>query len=106
MPELIERGHIFISQPPLYRVKKGKQINYVKDDKALDEYLTHIAIDGAELYVNRSAPAITGASLEKIISDLGGIPTKRLIKKTDYLIVGDNVFVAKGLYLYKGSPLK
>ena len=68
MPELIERGHIYIAQPPLYRIKKGKQITYVKDDKSLDEYLTHIALEEASVFVNRGAPAITGLALEKIVT--------------------------------------
>lgn len=67
MPELIEKGHIFIAQPPLYRVKRGKQSNYVKDDRALNEYLTQIALEEAALYVNPKAPPITGIGLEKLV---------------------------------------
>lgn len=66
MPEIIEKGHIFIAQPPLYRVKRGKQVQYVKDDKALNEYLTQIALENAALFVNPKAPPITGVALEKI----------------------------------------
>ncbi len=68
MPELIERGHIYIAQPPLYRIKKGKQINYVKDDKALDDHLTQIALQDATLFVNPAAPPITGIALEEIVN--------------------------------------
>lgn len=68
LPELIEQGHIFIAQPPLYRMKKGKQVQYVKDDKALREYLTQIALEDAHLFVNNHAPAITGVALEQLVN--------------------------------------
>jgi len=58
MPELIERGHLYIAQPPLYRVKRGKQERYVKDDAELNTYLLQSAIEGAKLYVATDTPAI------------------------------------------------
>lgn len=67
MPELIERGHVYIAQPPLYRIQKGKQVSYAKDDKALEDYLTQLALDDSALHVNASAPAITGVKLAQII---------------------------------------
>lgn len=66
MPLLIERGHIFIAQPPLYRVKRGKQVQYVKDDKDLNEYLIQIALEDAQLFVSGDAPPINGAALERL----------------------------------------
>lgn len=67
MPALIERGYIYIAQPPLYRVKRGKHVQYVKDDKALNEYLIQVALEDAEVYVNEKAPPITGIALENMV---------------------------------------
>ena len=66
MSVLIERGYIYIAQPPLYKVKKGKQERYVKDDVELNNYLLQIAIDNAELHVDDTAPPITGIAIEEL----------------------------------------
>jgi DNA gyrase subunit B len=70
MPELIERGHIYIGLPPLYKVKQGKTELYMKDDSALNAYLIQNAIDGAELVPAAGAPPVRGAALESLMQSV------------------------------------
>ena len=66
IPMLIERGHIYIAQPPLYKVKRGKQEQYVKDDNELNAVLLNTALEGAAVYVNEGAPPLQGSGLEAL----------------------------------------
>ena len=67
MPELIERGHVYIGLPPLYKLKQGKQELYLKDDAALNVYLANNAVEGASLIPADGEPPISGEALEKLL---------------------------------------
>ena len=72
MPELVERGHIYIAQPPLYKIKHGKEERYLKDDHELNQYMLKLALDGASL--------LPGAGQEPIQSEaLGELARKYLL---------------------------
>jgi DNA gyrase subunit B len=66
MRELVDRGHIYIAQPPLYKVKHGKAEQYLKDGLELDAYLLRVALDGAAVQPGNGKPAITGRALEEL----------------------------------------
>ena len=69
MPELIARGHIYIGQPPLYKVKQGKQEHYLKDDAEMNEYMLARAMDNASLVFDQDAPPLKGEALEGLLRD-------------------------------------
>ena len=89
MKELVERGHIYIAQPPLYKVKKGKQERYVKDDDELNAYLLQQALTGAKLFVAKGSPAISDTALEDIARNylLAKNIIKRLSRRIDLNIL-------------------
>jgi len=70
MPELIERGYIYIAQPPLFKVKKGKTERYLKDDIALNEYLSDLAVEDVEVYVESAQTFVSGRRLLPILKKL------------------------------------
>src|SRR3546814_16960836 len=72
MPELIERGYVYIGLPPLYKIKQGKSEIYLKDDPALNAYLANNAVEGASLVPADGEPPIEGAALEKLLLAYAG----------------------------------
>jgi len=68
MRELIDRGHVYIAQPPLYKLARGKQSRYLKDEPALAEFLTQSALEGAAIFTNADAPPVAGEALAGLVS--------------------------------------
>ncbi len=66
MPELIENGYVYIAQPPLYKIKKGKKERYLLDENERDEYMMELALDGASLSPGGGSALLTGDALEAI----------------------------------------
>jgi DNA gyrase subunit B len=89
MPVLIERGHIYIGQPPLYKIKQGKQEHYLKDDAELNDYLLARALDNASLLFDPAAPALQGEGLEGLMRDYLAVQlaVTRLAKRYDRLFL-------------------
>lgn len=89
MRELLERGHIFIAQPPLYKISKGKQSQYLKDDPALNDFLTQSALEGAALYTSDTAPPITGEGLQSLVIEYRTVSAtiERLSRLYDALVL-------------------
>ncbi|MBK9306862.1 MAG: DNA topoisomerase (ATP-hydrolyzing) subunit B [Nitrospira sp.] len=70
MPELIERGYIYIAQPPLFKVKKGKAERYLKDEASLNEHLADLAVEDVELYLEGVREYVTGRRLLPILKKM------------------------------------
>ena len=89
MPELIERGHVYIAQPPLYKIKKGKQEVYVKDDAELNAHLLNAALANAKLHVNAEAPPLSGQALEALAKEYMAAESiiERISKRYDEIVL-------------------
>ena len=70
MHELIDRGYIYIAQPPLFKVKKGKTERYLKDENALNEYLADLAVEAVEVYLEGGQAYVAGRRLLPILKKL------------------------------------
>ncbi|MGA0799888.1 MAG: DNA gyrase subunit B, partial [Steroidobacteraceae bacterium] len=95
LPLLIERGHIYIAQPPLYKVKRGKQEMYVKDEVELNAMLLNAALDESELFVNPAAPPLRGPGLETLARqyvEVQGI-ISRWARRYDERLLGQLLYV-------------
>ena len=97
MAELIEKGYVYIAQPPLYKIKKGKQETYLKDDIELNQYLLTTALDNAALYVSKETPPIKEASLYDLSVEFIAARdiSHRLSKKYDANLVENIMFMPR-----------
>jgi DNA gyrase subunit B len=95
MPELIERGHIFIAQPPLYKLKKGKQETYVKDDAELENYLLQTALQNASLVPSANTPPIQSSGLSALATQYQSVvqTIRRLGNRYDRYLLDKLVYM-------------
>ncbi len=84
MPELVEGGHIYIAQPPLYKIKHGKTERYLKDDQALKQFLLSLALEGSVLTPRAGAPEISGVALEELAREY--LLAEAVINRLSHLI--------------------
>ena len=104
MRELVERGHVYIAQPPLYKLKRGKRERYVRDDAELDALLMEIALDGAVVEPGGEKKAISGAELEKAAQDY--VTLLGIFKRLARRILPDVLDVLKMMPLLEAETME
>ena len=93
MPELIDRGYIYIAQPPLFKIKQGKQEWYLKDEAELVRYLIDRALDGARLMPGNEQPAVHGDALNTLLTEFhaASLAAERLERRHDTTVINQLV---------------
>jgi DNA gyrase subunit B len=107
MPELIENGYIYIGQPPLYKIKQGKQEHYLKDDAELNDYLMARALDDAALVFDPESPPLRGEGLEQLMRDYltVSLTNKRMSRRYDPLFLEHLVDIKRFSPDWSGSEM-
>ncbi len=95
MPELINRGYIYIAQPPLYKLKRGKSERYLKDDAELNEYLLEVALEDAALISDRRPAPLSGNALKQLCQEYLNVEgtLKRLSRRYDSKLLGSLIYM-------------
>jgi DNA gyrase subunit B len=97
MPELIERGHVYIAQPPLYKVKRGKQEDYLLDDTEMSASLLRAALHNATLRLSSDAPALSSDALGQLVGEYQSFKAiaSRLQRRYDSLVIEELVAMTR-----------
>ena len=108
MPELIEQGYVYIAQPPLYKLRKGKQEQYVKDDDELNNYLLNQSLTGSSLFVSADSPAINGAALEQLAKEYHVVQRiqARLERRVELRLLQEMLNIAPPVSIEEQAALK
>jgi len=77
MPQLIEKGHLYIAQPPLFKISKGKSFQYLRDERSFDKFLVHKISEDFQLKIKRKKDVVKGESFRKFL--------QRIITRRNYI---------------------